>query len=342
MRANEFLVEEDRVRARVADAAQGRDRSQAPDQRRETRRAGWIRPAAAQVVAAIRVDRLAEQHDLEHAARRQHLRLPHDRVGGPAHLTPARGRHDAERAEHVAAFHHREVGAPRRRLDEGGVAIGEIEAIEARRGRDPGGPLPHLGSADHRGHEAQVVGPEYEVHMAEAREQRIALLLGHAAADPEQPARAQSLPFAEASEVAVEAVRGLLPDRAGVDHQEIGALLLAWGLVARVEEQVGDLVRVVGVHLAPEGADCEGSDGHAQGNLEEPGTACQAARAQLWLRFRLASSRLRRGFASNAKSCLTAGYDRGHNAEHQVAARTNRRAAAGATTEFRRFWSGGG
>ena len=47
------------------------------------------------------------------------------------------------------------------------------------------------GGADHRGHQAQVVGAEDEVELREAAQQRVALLLRDAAPDAEQPARAQ-------------------------------------------------------------------------------------------------------------------------------------------------------
>src|SRR5262249_47611659 len=54
----------------------------------------------------------------------------------------------------------------------------------------------------------------------------------------------------------------LLPDRAGVHDHEVAPLDIRLGRPARVDQEVRDLLRVVDVHLAPEGAKGEAADGH--------------------------------------------------------------------------------
>ena len=69
------------------------------------------------------------------------------------------------------------------------MPLGEVEAIEAGRGGHVGGALAASAACDHRRHVAQVVGPEHEVDLGKAREQRVALLLGDAAAHADQAPR---------------------------------------------------------------------------------------------------------------------------------------------------------
>jgi hypothetical protein len=106
------------------------------------------------------------------------------------------------------------------------------------------------------------VGPEHEVHLREALEQGRALLLRHAASDPEDPPGRRLLPGAQHTEVAVEPVLRLLADGAGIHQQQIRLLQRVGRAVAVVMEQVRDLPGVVDVHLAAEGA-----QGEALGNV---------------------------------------------------------------------------
>jgi hypothetical protein len=57
------------------------------------------------------------------------------------------------------------------------------------------------------------------------------------------------------AEVTVEAVVGVLPDAAGVQDDDIGRLHVLRALVALRLEQARHPLRIVLVHLAPEGAD---------------------------------------------------------------------------------------
>src|SRR5262249_38796583 len=81
------------------------------------------------------------------------------------------------------------------------------------------------------------------------------------AGDADEPARPLRLPGPQRAELAVETVLRLLADRAGIDHQQVGVVLLLRAGVARVVEQVRDLLRVVDVHLAAVRADAEARRG---------------------------------------------------------------------------------
>src|SRR5215467_13244171 len=63
--------------------------------------------------------------------------------------------------------------------------------------------------------------------------------------------------------VAIEPIVGVLPDRTGVEHDDVGARTSRRALVARLLEQAGQALGVVHVHLTPVGADLEASRGGA-------------------------------------------------------------------------------
>ena len=90
---------------------------------------------------------------------------------------------------------------------------------------------------------------------------RGAVLLGQAAADRDLHPGALGLDRREVAEVAVELVVGVLPDRAGVEDDDVGLLVGRCRDVARLLQQPGQALGVVDVHLAPVGADLVGADG---------------------------------------------------------------------------------
>jgi hypothetical protein len=165
--------------------------------------------------------------------------------------------HHAEAAEHVAALHHRDEGATRRLPDVLGVALRQVEALERPTLLDAQPTQTPPRRVHHRRHQAQVVGAEDEVHLAEATQDPVALLLRHAARHPEDPSGAVGLPAAQQAELAVEAMLRLLADRAGVEDQEVGVVQVGRRPVAGMVEEVRHLLRVVDVHLAAVRADQE-------------------------------------------------------------------------------------
>ena len=178
------------------------------------------------VVAPVGVHRLAEQDHLAHAARR---RAPGPRRGsrrGAADLAAARARHDAEAAEEVAALHHRDVGAARRR----GRRRPRCRAGRSKRSRERrllgargalAAPAPRRrGPARRR----RLWVPKAKSRWAKRRSRVSPSCCATQPPTPRiRPARAR-LPGAQRAEVAVEAVLGLLADRAGVHEQQVGRL----------------------------------------------------------------------------------------------------------------------
>ena len=133
----------------------------------------------------------------------------------------------------------------------------------------------------------QVLRTEDEVQPGEAPQQPLALLLRDATSDPDDAVRTLGLLFQEAAELGVELVFGLLANRAGVDNDDVRGVGFHSRLVARVVQQVRHLLRVVLVHLAPEGANVE-LPSHFGAQLSEPSyRAKRGANCALWIKRKL-------------------------------------------------------
>ena len=100
-----------------------------------------------------------------------------------------------------------------------------------------------------------VVGAEDQVDVGRPLADAVLVLLGQAAGDHDLHAGLAVLHRLEVAEGAVELVVGVLPDAAGVEDDDVGLVEVGGGLHAVGLEQPGDPLRVVLVHLAPEGAD---------------------------------------------------------------------------------------
>ena len=98
---------------------------------------------------------------------------------------------------------------------------------------------------------ADVVGAEHDVHPRRLAHDRLAVLLGQAAADGDLHARVRELARPQVPEVAVELVVGVLPDRARVEHDDVRGRRVVRARVARGLQQPGHPLGVVHVHLAP-------------------------------------------------------------------------------------------
>ena len=126
---------------------------------------------------AVGVDVLAEQGDLDDALGDERLDLGEDLARPAVLLLAAQARHDAERAGVVAA--HRD----RHPAGEGGVAAGRQgrgEGLERLEDLDLGA-LVVPGPVEQRREAADVVGAEDDVDPGGALDDRLAVLLGHAA-----------------------------------------------------------------------------------------------------------------------------------------------------------------
>ena len=99
-----------------------------------------------------------------------------------------------------------------------------------------------------------VVGAEHDVDVGRPLGDALAVLLRQAAGDHDLHVGAPVLDRLQVPERAVELVVGVLPDAAGVEHDDIRVLHVDGGHVAVGLEQPGEALGVVLVHLAPEGA----------------------------------------------------------------------------------------
>ena len=217
-------------------------------------------PAPGQV-ATVGVDVLPQQRDLGDPPQRQQLDLGHDVVEGAAHLGPADRGNDAEGTGVVAA-----------RLDVDPGRIGQLahrsgpqQRVGGRLGRrcvedlhqGPFGP----GPTQQAWRAGQVVRAEHDVDPAHLLLDELPVLLGQAAADGDLEPRLGVDQLLEPAEGAVEALVSVLPDAAGVEHHDVRLLHGGGRLQAVGHQEPGQALRVVLVHLAPEGAD-EVGPGH--------------------------------------------------------------------------------
>ena len=188
---------------------------------------------------AVGVHVLAEQGHLEHALVDQRLHLGQDLAGTAVLLLAAQRRDDAERAGVVAA------DADRHPAGVGGVALGGQGRREDLEGLDDLhlrlGVVP--GAVEQRRQRATLCVPKTtSTHGARrtisprsfcARQPPTAICM---------PGWA-SLTGAQVAEVAVEPVVGVLPDRAGVEDDDVGVVALRRGGVAGVLQQPGRAAR---------------------------------------------------------------------------------------------------
>jgi hypothetical protein len=102
----------------------------------------------------------------------------------------------------------------------------------------------------------QRLRTEDEVHVGRAADDLLALLARDAAGHADHELRARALERLHAAEIGEHLLLRLLAHRAGIEEDEVGFRRVR-GLLEALGggEHVGHLLRVVLVHLAPEGAD---------------------------------------------------------------------------------------
>src|SRR6185295_5063169 len=209
--------------------------------------------------AAPGIHVLAEQRHLLHALRREPGDLRDHVVEGSRNFRATRVGYDAETAVFAAAFHD---GDERR------------GALGARRGQaveflDLGKTHIHLRPAagaalrEQCGQAMQGLRSEYHVHERRALDDCAALLARDAAADRDHEIRIGLLEVLHASEVGEHLLLRLFAHRAGIEYDDLGFLRVRCrGEALGPGEHVGDLLRVVLVHLTAESAD-EDFAGHS-------------------------------------------------------------------------------
>jgi hypothetical protein len=241
VRADHVLLHVLGVRARVAEPL---DPVDGVDHRQQLGERGL---RVLREVAAVRVDVLPQQGELPDAVVGQAPCLLQELVGRAADLAPARGRDDAVRAAAVAADRDLHP-ALKLALALGRQVAGEaLELEEALRGdavtRQELGELRHLSRA------------ERDVDERELLEHLVLQRLRPAAADADHGVRLLGLEALRLAQVADQPVVRLLADRAGVEEDQVGVVAVLGLAVAERLEHALHPLRVVLVHLAPEGGD---------------------------------------------------------------------------------------
>ncbi len=263
----------------------GPDRVDRPDQRREVGPAVEVEATAGPAigvdvgearlrrqVVAVRVDVLAEQRDLAVAGGGDRAGLLDDLVERPAALRAAAERNDAVGARLVAAVDDRQPGGGRGLATDGAA-------------RDCAGPRPGqvIRGADERPPDDGRRPGQDPDRRLRRRETEAVDELGLLVGSEEQVDRREPLPqpgpvgladratghddahpgvrLLEPRQLPLPAddllLRGL-PDRAGVDHDQVGRLERRRLRAARGQQPAGHLLGVAAVHLAAERPHVEG------------------------------------------------------------------------------------
>ncbi len=219
---------------------------------------------------AVAVDVLAEQRDLAEARGRKRPRLVHDLVERAAALGPAAERHDAVGAGLVAAVDDRQPGADRGsaadRATRDRVRAGahEVRRVrdrgpvhDRRRGRRTDGRLGR-GQAEPVDELRLLVGTQEHVDRGVSPGEAAAVRFAHRATrHHDAHPGVGGLEPPQVSLAADDLRLGGLPDRAGVDHDEIGGLHRRRFRAARGQQAARHLLGIALVHLAAERPDEE-------------------------------------------------------------------------------------
>ena len=214
--------------------------------------------AAPGQVAAVGVDVLAEQGHLGHPRAGQAADLA-TRSSKGGHLRAADRGDDAEGARVVAARLDGDpggIGERRGRRPERPVVVRRVAAGSGASRTSTSGPSVAARRSS-AGARARLWVPKTTSTWPARCADPLAVLLGQAAAHGDLHARAGSPGGLQAAQVAVELVVGVLPDAAGVEHDDVGLLEVVGRLQAVGHQEAGQALGVVLVHLAPEGADVE-------------------------------------------------------------------------------------
>ena len=222
-------------------------------------------------VAAVGVDVLAEQRDLD-ARRRRRARSTSWTMSPMRRLTSAprtigtmQNAHELSQPIWIVTHAACSTLAPRRQRRR--VRLVLLEDLDDR-ALDAGALASRPGAC------ARLWVPKTTSTWPARSHDALAVLLGQAPADRDLQAGPSLLQRLEAPEVAVELVVGVLTDAARVEDDDVGRLEVVGRLHALGREQPGDALRVVLVHLAPVGAHVEaararvdrrgGSGGHGR------------------------------------------------------------------------------
>ena len=211
------------------------------------------------VEPVIGVDVLADERDFAHARAREAGDLVEDLSHRPRGLGAAGIRHDAERAELVAALLHRHEGGDAAAAN--GVRRGRRKARELVLGRKFS---VHDAWADARLaqelRQAMIaLGPDDDIDRGLPAQDLRPLRLGDAAGDDQHRPAARPAAFllelTQLAELGIDLVRRAFANMAGVENDELGVLDEGRLPVSRLCGEIAHALGVVDVHLASERLD---------------------------------------------------------------------------------------
>lgn len=121
-----------------------------------------------------------------------------------------------------------------------------------------------------------IVGAENDVDMSGPTLQFLTVVLGETTADDDLEAGTLLLGRFQMTQGSVELVVGILPDAAGVEHDDICGISIEGGHKTISFEQAGDALGIMLIHLAPEGSDGVGLLGHSGSGYRPDATGPEA------------------------------------------------------------------
>ena len=220
------------------------------------------------VTIAVGVHGLPQEYDLAESFRGRVLDLAEHLVRRQAALPPANIGNDAEGAELVAPSHDAHPGADAVRAGGHQVPVG-FHAAQPDRQRRLFSRL-----VDQLRKPAISVRADHEVHLGNALHQLPAQMLRHAARDAQDHAGAEELVAGQLAETSVDALLGVLPDRAGVHEDHVRFLGALHAPVSGAPELAQHQLRVGHVHLTAVGLDVEAAF-HGPGMIRDRGLAAR-------------------------------------------------------------------
>ena len=198
-------------------------------------------------VPLVAVHVLAEQGHLAVALGKQVAGLGHDALRVAAPLPAPGERHHAEAAHVVAAPHDGDEGRHPLVVEADRLDLG-VGLLPAEQGVDR--LLPALDLVDEARQIAIGVRADHQVHQLLLFEQLVPQALGHAAEDAHLELGVVALAAFEVLQPVADPLLGIVPDRAGVEQNQIGLAFVLRRSVAGLGEDARDDFTVAEVHLA--------------------------------------------------------------------------------------------
>jgi len=248
MGCDQAVVDVARMAGRIAqprDAGNGRQMFEQPAER-----PGF----PVRTLAVIGVDVLPDQRELAHAVVGKTLHVIDDFRHGTRHLGAARIGNDAEGAELVTAFLHRDEGGNPARADGVWLGLGQEAELVCRREFGLDRTAFTAGAFQQLRQMMIALWPDHDVDHRRAAYDLLALGLRHAARDGDlhRAARARGFVLGDAqpAELGIDLFRGLLPNVAGIEDDEVGILRARRLHESFRRQRIHHALRIVDVHLA--------------------------------------------------------------------------------------------